>query len=112
MLILAISRVIVFLVALKTPPTVCRAYFYIEVMICALSTFAPRQAHQEWEYMAQSYLVMTVLNFCLFYCDLWPSLLCSGLVNICVLASAVLVYDKVEFSFNDVGLFIIILIYQ
>ena len=91
-LILMIFRVIVFLVALKIP-NFCRAYFYIEVTICALSTFAPREAHQEWEYMAQGYLVMTVLNFCLFYCDLWPSLICSGLVNICVLVSAVLVYD-------------------
>ncbi len=91
-LLLALARVIIFMVALKFP-NACRAQFYIEVSICALTTLVPRQAHQDWDYMAQIYFLVSILNFCLFYCNFLPSLICSGVVNIFVLISGALVYD-------------------
>lgn len=66
-ILLLLLRVFVFMVALKKPEA-CRFYFYIEVMICALAAFAPRSAHQDWDYMTQNYFLMTMINFCAFYC--------------------------------------------
>ena len=89
---LVLVRVPIFLLAFKYP-VLCRTYFYIEVVICALTTLAPRVAHLDWVYMAQSYLQTNLINFCLFYCDFWPSLICSSVVSILVFFSKWLVYD-------------------
>ncbi len=104
-------RVGVFFVAFKIP-NACHLYFYIEVTICALTALTPRSAHQDWEYMAQNYLRMVIIDFCLFYCNFWPNIICSAIVNISVLVSGVIVYDQSFKDLNLLGLFISLLIFQ
>lgn len=108
---LFILRAIVFLVALKIP-NACRFYFYIEVIICALTALAPRSAHQDWGYMAQYYFQTIIINFCLFYCNFWPNLICSYAVNIAVLASGVIVYGQSVVDSNIMDLFVGLLVFQ
>ena len=60
--------------------------------------------------MAQSYLLMNILNFCFFYCNFVPSIICSGFVNIFVLISSSLVYEQ-HIDINIVAMFIVLLIF-
>ena len=68
----------------------------------------PRSTNKDYQQMAESNLLITVLNFCLYYTNFWPNIILSGIVNIAVLISGFLVYDK---SSTIVGLFVVFLVY-
>ncbi len=106
----SVARIILFAAALKFP-SICRSYLYLELMICALTALAPRSAYLDWDFMIQTYLQTIVLNFCLFYCNFWPSLIGSNIVMIFVLGSGSVVYDQSTTNVRLIALGILLVVF-